>query len=176
MLALAIGWRSKLLAHLGTYAGFKAELRDCFAASVAAKVRVAHDTDLDLATLSTECFLARSAYIVNHGLFAKHSVWHMSSMASSLVLAKDGVTEEFEIGQSQFKDIILGTAKDKGLQRHLTKALGKAVAPSKKVLFTETLRKRLGRLRLGIPLGWAVTRGLNRMTTLSGQVKPAVTS
>ena len=61
---------------------------------------------------------------------AKHSTWHLTSMATSINLARSGVTVELEIGQSDFKHIIHGTPKDMRLQRNLPKALSKHAAPT----------------------------------------------
>ncbi len=159
------------------HAGFKVSLRDLFCDSVAAKVRVAHRTELDLDSLAAECFLARNAYLCNKGFDAPHSRWHLTSMASTVMLAKEGATQEVDIGQSRFRELLQGTTKDRALQRRVSKALSAEASVSQRVYFGEVLRRRLERFRLqrhGLPLGRAVNRGLNRMRDLSACVKPAI--
>ncbi len=158
------------------FAGFKVELRDTFAASVAAKVRVARNTVLDIDTLSTECFLTRNTYHVQRGMDAKHSLWQMSSMATSIAVVKNGATKEFDIGRSKFLALLRGTKAEKKVQKAVTMALGKAAAPARRVHFSETLRRRLERFRLDIPLGWATSRGLKRMENLAGKVQPRISA
>ncbi len=161
-------------------AGFKAELRDVFAASIASKVRVAERSSLDIETFSAENYLARNAYLTTKGEGAKHYAWHLSSMVSSVSLARSGVTSEFDIGQSDFLEIIHGTPKDKQLQRRLTKALARHAAPARKERFAELLRKRLSRFdrngALGVPLGRLVFRALKRLEELSSRVQPSILS
>ena len=79
-------------------------------------------------------------------------------MATSPSLAQGGVTEEFEIGQSQFRDIIQGSTKDRNLQKSLTKALNRHAAPSRRAHFAEVLHRRLQRFNLDLPIGRAVDR------------------
>ena len=67
--------------------GFPAELRDVMLTSIAAKIRVAINTQVDLPTLTTETGLAVRAFRANNEEEHEHWEWHHNAFCIEIAIS-----------------------------------------------------------------------------------------
>ena len=154
--------------------GFPTQIRNIRDTISASKVRVACLSSLDLNTLSTEVGLAIIAHRIHFNDDHPHSEWHRNTFVVNLILAKRGMHTDLAKTVVHPSDWFQKAAlKQKTLQKNVLKVIEQAAQSKRRRKLIYQIRGRLERFRLGIPLGHAVARAVNRLKSLSGKVKPS---